>query len=121
MGFDERAKNYDTRSKEVRAKVLGEHLVAQWKKYPTFPKSILDYGAGTGLVTIEVGPAVDVVYAYDESKPMVEKFKEKLTDRGIESIKPIDDIEDIPEMVDCVLSSLVFHHIDDVAAGIKML
>ena len=52
---------------------------------------------------------------------MVEKFKEKLTDRAIENIKPIDDIEDIPEMVDCVLSSLVFHHIDDVAAGIKML
>ncbi|HHX38271.1 MAG TPA: class I SAM-dependent methyltransferase [Clostridiaceae bacterium] len=121
MEFDVRAKNYDTRSKEVRAKALGEHLVEQWKKYDAFPQSVLDYGSGTGLVTVEVSPAVDVIYAFDESKPMVEKFKEKLADRGITNIHPLDKLVDVPHKVDCILSSLVFHHIDDINQAIKDL
>lgn len=122
--FDLRAKDYDTKQKLERARELGEHIIETWKGFDHFPEKVFDFGCGTGQVTFEIQPHVKEIYAFDRSGPMGEKFKKKIAERGLTNVHYLESMDGLEGGFDCVLSSLVFHHLKDItaeAAALKSL
>lgn len=79
-------------------------------------KKLLDYGSGTGLVSLELMDLVDSILLVDSSKQDLEAAATKITERGITNCEILcsDFTKSIPEFkTDIVLLSLVLLHIPD--------
>ncbi len=113
--FDEAAKTWDLKPERVdTAKRIGEAIVSllpvsrKWR--------VLDFGAGTGLLTLYLEPFVSEVVSLDNSKGMVEVLSEKIEKLGIKKVKPVlGSFEDInfEEPFDLIVSSMAVHHVKD--------
>ena len=86
------------------------HIAPGWR--------ILDYGAGTGLVTLQLQPEAASVIAVDQSSGMLKKLGEKLAAAGIQNVQTRQwDLEKQPfpeSGLDLVASSMTLHHLRDV-------
>jgi ubiquinone/menaquinone biosynthesis C-methylase UbiE len=75
----------------------------------------MDYGAGTGLVTLRIQPLVGRVLAVDTSPGMLSVLQEKIAQAGLTNIAVrIWDVEKDPlleERFDVVVSTMTFHHL----------
>ncbi len=122
--FDELAVTWDEKPSRVEnAKKIGQAIVENipldksWK--------VLDFGAGTGLLTFYIQPYVGEIDAVDNSKGMLEKLKEKAEKAGVKNINPVlKDVEreDLgTEVYDLAISSMTLHHIEDVKSFFKKL
>lgn len=79
-------------------------------------KTLLDYGSGTGLVSLELMDLVDSILLVDSSKQDLEAAETKITERGITNCEILcsDFTKVIPKLkADIVLLSLVLLHIPD--------
>lgn len=79
-------------------------------------KTLLDYGSGTGLISLELSDLVDSILLVDSSKQLLEIAEDKIMENGITNAKVLcsDFTTDTPEFkVDIVLVSLVLIHIPD--------
>ena len=87
--------------------------------------AILDFGAGTGLLTLGLLPYVAHVTSVDASDEMLRVLADKLKSLGIENVKTLHcDIgkEPLPEAAySLVVSSMVLHHIVDVPQTLHLL
>ena len=114
--FDLLAKTWDEKPRRVEnAKKIGEAIL---KKIPLSPDwRVLDFGAGSGLLTFYLQPNVGWIDAVDNSKGMVEVLREKVQKAGVKNVNPIlGDIEDLDlgeERYDLIVSSMTLHHIRD--------
>ncbi|WP_345969103.1 class I SAM-dependent methyltransferase [Sulfurimonas sp. HSL1-6] len=84
--------------------------------------SLLDFGAGTGLLTYRVAPLVHSVTAVDTSEKMLEVLQSKSTPEH--QIKTVcADITQIPleENFDGIISSMAMHHVEDTEGFLKTL
>lgn len=83
----------------------------------------LDFGCGTGLVTLALASQVQEVVAADSSHGMLEQLANKLAESGISNVQPfvlpLDGAGQLPDQFDLVVSSMTMHHIVDVAALVK--
>ncbi len=79
---------------------------------------VLDFGCGTGLLTLELQPEVRSVIAVDSSQGMLEILDRKISSLGLKNVKTrlMDpDRGDLLEgQYDLVVSSMTFHHILDI-------
>ncbi|WP_026572880.1 class I SAM-dependent methyltransferase [Bacillus sp. UNC438CL73TsuS30] len=112
--FEQMARRYDTEERIELAKVIVKEVrpVLQNSK----SKSLLDYGSGTGLVSLELSDLVDDILLVDSSKEMLEVAKAKISHKGITNAKLLysDFTQETPERkADIVLMSLVLLHIPD--------
>lgn len=86
---------------------------------------MLDFGAGTGLLTLALQPYVGAITAVDTSTQMLRAMEEKLAALRIVNVKTVHaDIARAPLPVaafDVVVSSMVLHHIRDVLAALARL
>ena len=78
---------------------------------------VLDFGAGTGLVTLALAPLVQEMVAADSSQGMLEQLAAKLADAGITNVLPflLDHAGPVslPGSFDLIVSSMTMHHIAD--------
>ena len=78
----------------------------------------LEYGCGTGLVTIELAPYVKEVLAVDLSEGMLSVLKGKINGLGIKNIFPrrmdLTQAPPLNEGFDLIYTSMTLHHIQDV-------
>jgi len=85
----------------------------------------LDFGAGTGLVTLGLLPCVAEVTAVDASAEMLRVLDEKLRAQHISQVQTLScDISRTPlpaNQFDLVVSSMVLHHLPDVASVLQRL
>ena len=85
----------------------------------------MDFGAGTGLVTLGLSPYVGKLTAVDTSPEMLRVLDEKLKALGIANFQPLScDIAKTPlpaAEFDLIMSSMVLHHIPDVPQTLKRL
>lgn len=83
---------------------------------------LLDFGAGTGLLTYRLAPFVHSVTAVDTSPKMLEVLQSKSTPEHVIKTE-CRDITQLPldETFDGIISSMAMHHVDDTAAFLKTL
>lgn len=116
--FDSRAAQWDTLPRRVAlARAVTEAIVIE-----TAPQSsmrLLDYGAGTGLVTLGLQPFVGEVIAVDSSRGMLEQLELKARESGITNLQTqfidLDHEWQLPAGIDLLVSSMTMHHVPDIS------
>ncbi len=82
--FAHKSKSWDMNSKRVKnAKAIAQKIIEDVELKPTM--KIMDFGAGTGLLSYFIAPFVDTIVAVDNSPSMLEKFKEKAHEFDLKS------------------------------------
>ncbi|MCH1624198.1 class I SAM-dependent DNA methyltransferase [Ferdinandcohnia quinoae] len=112
--FEQMAKRYDTEERIELAKVIVKEVRAELRNSTS--KSLIDYGSGTGLISLELSDLVDSILLVDNSKQMLEVAKTKISHKGITNSKVLhsDFTQETPELkADIVIMSLVLLHIPD--------
>jgi ubiquinone/menaquinone biosynthesis C-methylase UbiE len=112
--FEQMAKRYDTEERIELAKVVTEVVRPEIRDSKS--KSLIDYGSGTGLVSLALTDLVDSVLLVDSSKQMLEVAEAKISHKGITNAKVLhsDFTGETPELkADVILMSLVLLHIPD--------
>jgi len=112
--FEELAKRYDTEERIALARVIVKEVRPELRDGTT--KSLIDYGSGTGLISLEIADLVDSILLVDSSKQMLEVAEAKIAHKGITNAKVLysDFTQETPELkADIVLLSLVLLHIPD--------
>jgi ubiquinone/menaquinone biosynthesis C-methylase UbiE len=107
--------------------ILAQAVVAAIRK--TLPlrcdMNVMDFGAGTGLVTLGLLPHVARLTAADASGEMVRVLEEKLKAHRIANVSTLCcDISQAALPVaeyDLIVSSMVLHHLRDVPAVLQRL
>ncbi|WP_078414639.1 class I SAM-dependent methyltransferase [Priestia abyssalis] len=112
--FEQMAKRYDTEERMELAKVIVKEVRPELRNSKS--KSLIDYGSGTGLISLELSDLVDSILLIDSSKQMLEVAKAKISRKGMTNSKVLysDFTQETPELkADIVLMSLVLLHIPD--------
>lgn len=111
--FNEKAKDWDaSEMKRLISSAVGSSIL---KHIPLHNKmDVMDFGAGTGLISSQVVPFVNKVLAVDISKAMLEKLISKPELQG--KVKTVcQDITDKPidAKFDLIMSAMAIHHVED--------
>lgn len=117
--FKEKAKDWDAndRIKQLSSAIGGcilknVELNAQMH--------VMDFGAGTGLITSQVAPHVNKITAVDISQSMLEQLiaKQELKDK-VQAL--CQDITSKPtgEKYDLIMSAMAMHHVEDTDNMVK--
>ncbi|MFI8685857.1 class I SAM-dependent methyltransferase [Rossellomorea sp. NPDC077527] len=112
--FEEMAKRYDTEERMELAQVVVNEVKKELQDSTS--KTLIDYGSGTGLVSLALTDMVKSVLLVDSSEQMLEVAKAKIMQRGILNADVLysDFTQGTPNMkADIVLMSLVLLHIPD--------
>jgi len=84
--------------------------------------NVMDFGAGTGLISSHVAPLVNKIVAVDISESMLDKLTSKSDLRGkVEAV--CQNILDKPlgEKFDLIMSAMALHHIRDTNDIIRVM
>lgn len=84
---------------------------------PKSSERALEFGAGTGLITALLAPALGEVVAVDNSAGMLRILEDKRRTLGLDNVRTErrDLAHDLPEPpFDLVFSNMTLHHIEDV-------
>ena len=101
---------------------LGQDVAAAIRReLPLTPDMVaLDYGCGSGLVTLGLQQFVGRITGADSSKGMLEVLTRKLEAGGITNVDTqLIDLERQQRLAgsyDLIVSSMTMHHVEDVAA-----
>ena len=122
--FDDAASQWDDNPRRVElARAVGAAITRGVPLQPHW--RALDYGAGTGLLTLNLQPRVASVTALDSSTGMLAKLDEKLAAARIGNVRTRHwDLEakPFPEPgFDLAISSMTLHHLRDVPLVFKRL
>lgn len=111
MNFNDEAKEWDTDRRINRAKQIADFLKS---KINFGNKSImLEFGCGTGLISNHFLDYFSKIIGYDQSDKMLEVFNKKFLEEK-DRVIGINNIVELNSEVDIVISSMVFHHIEDI-------
>ncbi len=111
--FEEKAEDWDRRetvrqlSEAIGAAMIGQVPFADGM-------TVMDFGAGTGLITAHIAPRVGQVVAVDTSPAMLEKLAAKPELQGkVETV--CQDILEQPlaQTFDAIVSAMALHHVED--------
>ena len=118
MDFNEIAGMWDTERRIKRAKQISDFILSQIDIDKN--SVLLDFGCGTGLISQNMINHVSKVIGYDQSEKMLEIFDSKFFDIK-DKVISTNTLDDFNECIDIVLSSMVFHHIEDIDCTMQYL
>lgn len=116
--FDQAAATWDLADRRV----LLAHAVAEAisSRVPlSRERNVLDFGCGTGLVTLELAPQVGSISGADTSPGMLTTLAGKAKSQGLSvRLLPLgaEGTGDLGGPYDLIVSSMTLHHIADVPA-----
>ena len=122
--FDDKAAEWDTPERRERAHALAE----TFRRYvPLSPEMrVLDIGAGTGLLGLDLLADVASIVLTDPSEGMVEVARHKIEAEGMVDADVV--VYDFPAdepppgaPFDLAVSLLVLHHVDDTTATLRSI
>lgn len=122
--FDQMAADWD--SNPVRVKLANDVADAIIREIaPTLDMNALDYGCGTGLVTLRLQPLVKSVTGADSSKGMLDVIQRKVKNKGLSNVHTqfvdFDHGGKVEGKFHLAVSSMTLHHVQDPAAFLKHL
>lgn len=118
--FQNKSKTYSQDSKRVRnVKTIANGML----KKVTYKDHmhIMDFGSGTGLLTIEIAPHVGKITGIDMSKSMNEELhaNRDLVQSDLEILELDLSKSTINTKYDGIISSMTLHHVEDIVALFK--
>jgi ubiquinone/menaquinone biosynthesis C-methylase UbiE len=115
--FDKEAAAWDTPMRISLARDIAAAVLQRVSPGPHM--DVLDFGCGTGLVSLLVAPFVRTITALDSSEGMLAVLREKARLSGIGNLEAVQaDLtkgEQLEGVYDLVVSSMTLHHIQDIA------
>ena len=113
--FDTAARDWDQRPMSQQLAAVPERLLAQLPLQAS--DHVLDFGAGTGLLSVPIAPKVAQVTALDMSAAMLQVLDEK----GLANIttRQQDIFAGLPGRYHAVVSCMALHHVADTAALLR--
>ena len=113
--FDTAARDWDQRPMSLQLAAVPERLLAQLPLQAS--DHVLDFGAGTGLLSVPIAPKVAQVTALDMSAAMLQVLDEK----GFANITTLqqDIFAGLPGHYHAVVSCMAMHHVADTAALLR--
>lgn len=123
--FRDKADDWDTRP--VPAQISEGVFDALSRRVALTPAlTVLDFGAGTGLLLSKLAPHVGRLLAVDVSAAMLDKLAQKLGEQPQLAAKVqivCQDITRTPldQRVDLVVSAMAMHHVEDTGALLSAL
>ncbi|GMU22603.1 MAG: hypothetical protein AMXMBFR13_26880 [Phycisphaerae bacterium] len=115
--FDDAASTWDGEPRRIELmKAVGEAILREAR--PSHDMDVLDYGCGTGLVSLFLLPHVRSVTGADSSAGMLEVLRKKIGEGGIQNMSVMSlDLEHGPVPPQCfhmVVASMTLHHVMDI-------
>ncbi|HTP66384.1 MAG TPA: class I SAM-dependent methyltransferase [Geobacteraceae bacterium] len=115
--FDKEASTWDEEPRRLRlAADVADSIMSQVRLSPEM--EALDYGCGTGLVTMQIQPHVRSITGADTSKGMLDVLARKAAECGAANMRTalIDPARDTPVdgKYNLIVSSMTLHHVEDV-------
>ena len=115
--FNEAASKWDEKPQRVAiARAVAESIMKQVDLSDTM--TAMEFGCGTGLISMGLAPALKSVLAVDMSENMLAILDEKIAQEKIDNIatRHLDVFrEDLPEdRFDLIFSGMALHHVKDV-------
>lgn len=112
--FDQEAASWDANSPRVKLVAdIAQAIAGEIKLTPSM--DVLDFGCGTGLLTMQLQALVHSVTGVDSSQGMLNVLEAKIKDRNLKNVKTrFLDIEKDGVLEGCynlIVSSMTFHHI----------
>jgi len=122
--FDKEAATWDQNPGRVKlADDVADTIIREIK--PTGGMDILDFGCGTGLVTLRLQPFVKTITGADSSKGMLSVLQDKVSRLGLKNVETqFVDFERgglVAGKFHVVVSSMTLHHIHDPAPLFRQL
>jgi ubiquinone/menaquinone biosynthesis C-methylase UbiE len=115
--FDKDAARWDEHPTRVR---LGQDVAgAVARVVPLGPTmDVLDFGCGTGIVTLQLAGSVASVTGVDSSQGMLEVLNEKIGRQGHTNVttRHLHPGDDLAGAYDLIVSSMTLHHVEDIDA-----
>ena len=120
--FDKEAKQWED---PFRTKLAGDVADAISREVKlSKDMDVMDFGCGTGLVTLRLQPLVRSITGVDSSPGMLAVLEEKIRTQGLKNIRPtFVDFEKgdlIAGQFHLIACSMTLHHIPDVAALFRL-
>ncbi len=115
--FAHKSKSWDMNSKRVQnAKGIAELIVKNIRLNKSM--ELMDFGAGTGLLSYFVAPYIKKIVAVDSSPSMLLEFKSKCDEFVCETEVIEKDLstDTLDRTFDGIISSMTIHHLDDTIA-----
>ena len=117
--FKDKAKDWDVTDRITQLSAgIGSSILKNVKLNEKM--HVMDFGAGTGLITSQVAPFVNKITAVDISQAMLDQLiaKQELKDK----VQPLcQDITHKPtgEKYDLIMSAMAMHHVEDTDNMVK--
>ena len=122
--FDKKAATWDENPGRVKlANDVADAIINEVK--PSKEMDALDFGCGTGLVTLRLQPLVKNIIGADSSRGMLGVLEEKVRKQGIKNVRAqFVDFEKggkVEGKFHLVMSSMTLHHVPDTTELLKTL
>ncbi|WP_309500282.1 class I SAM-dependent methyltransferase [Sulfurovum sp.] len=120
--FSHKSKTWDMNSTTVQnAQSIAKLIVNNIELNKSM--EIVDFGAGTGLLSYFIAPYVKKIVAIDNSPSMLLEFENKCNDFSCETEVLEKDLstDTLDRKFDGIISSMTFHHLEDTAALLSKL
>ena len=117
--FEEKAKEWDANEMiKALSSAVGASILKQVNLDPSM--HVMDFGAGTGLITSQVAAQVKKVTAVDVSQAMLDKLSAKQDLNGKVETLCQDIIEQpIEKTFDLIVSAMAMHHVQDTETMVR--
>jgi len=121
--FAVRARGYD--ETDYRLRYVDDMARAILERVPLTPDTtLLDFGAGTGLLTERLAPHVGAIHCVDISESMISQLEQKASRLpcAIKTLRQDLTRGALPDLkVDGIVSTMTLHHIEDPRALLRRL
>ena len=119
--FNHRAESFDSPKNQFLAELIRKNIEKQMPDLSR--KSILDFGGGTGLISLPLAKKVNSVTLVDISDKMLEQARIKIKNQKLENIDLIhQDLlhKPLEQTFDLIIVSRVLHHMPNLDDSLSM-
>jgi len=120
--FDQEAASWDLNTGRIKvAADIARTILKEIKL--TQDMDVLDFGCGTGLLSLALQPFVHSVTGVDSSQGMLDVFRRKITENGLQNVKAqyvdLEKGDVLSGSYHLVVSSMTLHHIKNISPLLK--
>jgi ubiquinone/menaquinone biosynthesis C-methylase UbiE len=120
--FDQEAASWDQMPGRVKvAQDIANSMIRKINLTPDM--DVLDFGCGTGLLTLALQPFVRSITGVDSSQGMLDVFNKKIKEQNLRNTQvnylDLDKGDVITGSYHLVVSSMTLHHIKDISSLVK--